>query len=114
MFDVRSEDVLGRSACEAIWMTRAALLAELEELKRTERAETLVMGRRARTANMLIFGMGILVVELEGRGVAKSLSVAGDEVCFPFRHVYCIRRWIVSSKCKYATVRANVMAGAVA
>ena len=52
--DVGDGNVLGRSAWEAIWITRAAPLAELEELKRTERAETLVMGRRARTANILI------------------------------------------------------------
>lgn len=51
----KDEDVLGRSACEAIWMTRAALLAELEELKRTEREAALVMGRKARAANMLIY-----------------------------------------------------------
>ena len=42
--------LLGRSACAAICMTRAALLAELEELKRTAR------GARDRRRASIVYG----------------------------------------------------------
>jgi hypothetical protein len=57
---VSAENILGRSAWAAIWKTRAALLEELEELKRTARVA--VMGARVkRRANMVMVVCGLRV-----------------------------------------------------